>query len=749
MFHDLLIKDQFPISETPSVLNSRLRELTSEAITQYIEEQRTNLIATTLKDLQRAGFQNLPTVEELMNATVSNPHPWTINLQQHPQQTQESFIEQKKAIETCQIPLNEYISAPSYSPKSVCIVGVPGAGKTTIQQLIIVDALARGLRGAITNMRSERASELGGRHVHIYFQLSTNDRLSVSEQAERAYQKLLKNPKALEFLRQLDFLALDELGEFSTQQLEVLDMVLRLVRNSKMFMGGIIIIATMDQLQMRPIRGQPVLLSYFLLTSFRLARLDQFVRASTDHNLQRIQALTRLPAVAFQKKADKSITEAESEMRQLLDITFNWVDKYENPILPTNAMYIFGKKEPGRKAIDRHIQQMRRKHPTHFIERLAEDMESTLHGEWQPASPVVSQQLTKKLKEPPQLFFYPYARYDITFNKDNCHSQSQLALLVDMPTEDDINHFKPIKIMLAPHGTKLIPANTIIEQDPLQTKQNLIQHGWKESTIGSAMPHGQKLNASMRGKRQQYGLKHRVASTIHSVQGQTLDTVITCIATFGDYALWERNQIVVLLSRTKTGKSMWFVGTKEDIIDAIIQILRKTSKYEEYMNHVLNRLCPKDINPHVPSAAEPPFTVEQQFLPFRPLDIGLPNDNSGFCYLLVSTKEPSYFYIGQTRNIRNRLNMHNSGYNSTTKTAPAHLRPFAVVAYVVGFDHDTKRMREFEMQWVNKQQSLCHLRMEIHADDLTAAAQEIISLWNNQHQYSLRLIITGSVHSNH
>jgi hypothetical protein len=194
------------------------------------------------------------------------------------------------------------------------------------------------------------------------------------------------------------------------------------------------------------------------------------------------------------------------EMKELLSNTFNWAQSFDDPRLPMDAMYIFGKKEPGRKSIERHINKTKQKFRNQFLERKALDSESTLHGEWKPASSVISQQLTLKLKEPPVLYFYPFAIYDVTFNKGKDHSQSQLALLLEVPSKQDIETFQPIKIMLAPHGCKFIPQDAIVKDDTQQTRQNLLQQDWRESTIGAAMPRVQKLTNCMRGKRQQYGL---------------------------------------------------------------------------------------------------------------------------------------------------------------------------------------------------------------------------------------------------
>ena len=51
-----------------------------------------------------------------------------------------------------------------------------------------------------------------------------------------------------------------------------------------------------------------------------------------------------------------------------------------------------------------------------------------------------------------------------------------------------------------------------------------------------------------------------------------------------------------------------------------------------------------------------------------------------------------------TNCLRTRINQHNSGYGSST-TAPPELRPFALMAYICGFDGQRDLMFHIERQW--------------------------------------------------
>ena len=76
----------------------------------------------------------------------------------------------------------------------------------------------------------------------------------------------------------------------------------------------------------------------------------------------------------------------------------------------------------------------------------------------------------------------------------------------------------------------------------------------------------------------------------------------------------------------------------------------------------------------------------------------LPDNGHGIVYMLNSLRRRSYIYIGKTLTPRTRLNNHNSGYGATA-TEPCYLRPFAVMAYIAGFDGNNELMLAAENKW--------------------------------------------------
>ena len=64
--------------------------------------------------------------------------------------------------------------------------------------------------------------------------------------------------------------------------------------------------------------------------------------------------------------------------------------------------------------------------------------------------------------------------------------------------------------------------------------------------------------------------------------------------------------------------------------------------------------------------------LDQSSFPYRLRDVYLPQDNTGFVYMLISVRSIDFVYIGKTTNLIERLRVHNSGCGSSS-TEPAHL----------------------------------------------------------------------------
>ena len=129
--------------------------------------------------------------------------------------------------------------------------------------------------------------------------------------------------------------------------------------------------------------------------------------------------------------------------------------------------------------------------------------------------------------------------------------------------------------------------------------------------------------------------------------------------------------------------------------------------------------------------------------PYRLCDIEVPQCNTGFVYMIMSTKDQSFTYIGQTNNLPRHLTEHNSGWGSSS-TTPMRLRPYALFAYVCGFDCNKHLMLYFEHQWQDRRDQ--ERRRGIHCPkQLARLAHGIIGRIDlevfNIDQTQLRLIL--------
>jgi hypothetical protein len=149
--------------------------------------------------------------------------------------------------------------------------------------------------------------------------------------------------------------------------------------------------------------------------------------------------------------------------------------------------------------------------------------------------------LNHNVKEVERIHFFEGAVYEMSFNDSDKFSQSQIAVLATMPTHEDIQQLRDDKVMVAPAGCKTVP-------EFYRNLAALEHHGWKQRMVGMALERVQTVwLKGLKAKSQQYGLKHRVASTVHATMGAELDKLLTAVSKQNkDYGLWEKEQVVAI-----------------------------------------------------------------------------------------------------------------------------------------------------------------------------------------------------------
>ena len=98
----------------------------------------------------------------------------------------------------------------------------------------------------------------------------------------------------------------------------------------------------------------------------------------------------------------------------------------------------------------------------------------------------------------------------------------------------------------------------------------------------------------------------------------------------------------MLLSRTKLGSDIIVFGDKMETINALSSLIRTSNQWMNYMENILEMGCinRESVNSQV-------SVFNHQECPFRICDMSVPQCNTGFVYMLVSTKLPTFSYIGE------------------------------------------------------------------------------------------------------
>ena len=146
------------------------------------------------------------------------------------------------------------------------------------------------------------------------------------------------------------------------------------------------------------------------------------------------------------------------------------------------------------------------------------------HQEWAATSETTSSKLEKKLKETKKIIFFHGAIFKITFNKEVTFSNSQNALLLNLPLQEDLSSWSKIKILKSSIGLRNI------ELDPNTPKETYLSQGSVEVEIGIALERTLFIGNSTQVERNKYGIKHHVTSTIHAAMGDTLQSMASEIS---------------------------------------------------------------------------------------------------------------------------------------------------------------------------------------------------------------------------
>ena len=683
---DAIIRGTIPINELPACLYSSLLGEVDAKVKKRLDALREATIRAAYEELSSslALVQDAPTLEQL----ISGERVFGGTLPRSGGQSAESFAEQERARELIQRTLVDY-SDPTRTTmaRSAMVAGGPGNGKTHCLMYSALLFYAHNWVIVPCAILADRARAIGGEHFHLLFSFPTCT-ATAQRLAELAVVHILRKPESVELLLRIDALALDESGTMSAAIFSALDIIMRRVRGSNTWMGGMVIITTIDDKQLKPVRGYPLLLSPHILTCFRVVILKHSVRSSDDRNQQRVIEISRMPERELNDNED-----IVNEVLHLVSSGCTFVRGWNDPAINDRTLRVFPKKLPVFEAVDQFYAKIEADFAAgtsgHAVlrSRNAEDVQNAVesHGQYRAACDAVKALLDKDAKEPRRLLFFPFAVFLFTFNDPKrTFTQSRLAIMYDVPPQSDLDAFRPIHLYAAPPGVRSAPEHTL-------TRGELLERGWTRVRLVTAPERKQTYSCyGVRAKRKQYGIRPFISATIHCIQGATLYALATSIEIHKrELRLWERAQWLVLISRTRRLEDVIFVGDKQKTLDMIRRVLLIRSQFAEYTDRVLQVAAGESYDS---------VRMTHDLHPYRPRDKKLPYNSIGFCYLIVSSQTWTLTYIGQTEDLNRRIRDHNSGQGARETRGKG---PWLLVAYVVGFGRNETARRHFEDDWQN------------------------------------------------
>jgi predicted GIY-YIG superfamily endonuclease len=332
--------------------------------------------------------------------------------------------------------------------------------------------------------------------------------------------------------------------------------------------------------------------------------------------------------------------------------------------------------------------------------------------------------------------------YELTHNKKNCYNQSQLAMLIKVPDANHLRLKRPVEVCLAPPGCKSLPISFTTTSDLMLT------HGWTKTSVGLSCDRIHCLPNGIQAKRHQYGLRPRIASTIHGAMGQDLPAIVTKVTMMGeetDYNLWLKEQVIVLLSRTHFAKDIIFVGDPHTTSRALAECLGRVSQFSDYMSHIMKTLS----TPPDPETLRHSLVDPFKYSPYRMSDYTIPSVNGSFCYNLVSLGDPTHSttYIGETKNLAHRFALHNQRMGAQT-TKDIALIPWGLMGFVTGFEGESavSQRKKFERDWqAGRNVEERRRKRKLHPEEIRVIAQLLISRSTNDEYAHLTYVRCGSM----
>ena len=137
------------------------------------------------------------------------------------------------------------------------------------------------------------------------------------------------------------------MGQLPADLLAAVDIILRRLCENSLYLGGLLVICTLDHLQIQLIESRPFLILMHIISCFSMVKLQISVRASNDPSFQRIQEIVR-----FSQKKLQEHPELIEEFITLCSNHLTFVDDWNDHQIPPSTMRLYSKKSLQKKLLE-------------------------------------------------------------------------------------------------------------------------------------------------------------------------------------------------------------------------------------------------------------------------------------------------------------------------------------------------------------------------------------------------------------
>ena len=670
--------NQLAQMQPPRVLTAAVKENNNDKAENFLNALRMS-ISKGLVACRK--IPNCPDERRLVEATTNNPLPFTPTITRTSGQTDTSYQRQKFVLEKFITAIDLYTSGSACSIPHQFVLGRPGTGKSTVSLIALCYAMCRGLFCMVTTLAGEKAMQHGGLHLHRLVPIPVSSSLPVIKQVETIVQKLYTDPLRLVVLKKMDVIIVEELGMLNSEQWSVLDQTLRFVNNSNIPFGGILVLGNGDPKQLRPPSGPLIWISPILLTNFNLYYLKEYVRM-TDPNGARVLSLLD----------ERTITEDVAlDIVKIISENCHFVPSWDQIPRDSATLRVVPTKQAERKLINEHEDLIKRSGLPNVTLKCSDEISRRGHNIWTKSTDeLITTYLNRQCLEPESLFLYEGAPMRITRNDTRLNlCQGQLCVIQKVPQIVDLN----VCLFVAPPCVRELPPVGV------SGTRDYLSHGWRSLQVKKVDGMSHKYSHSFSVRRIHFPLKPFEASTIHKCIGDDVPLLATQITTADPnekkmFKLWERNQLLVLLSRVQKLENLTFVGNKDLTLKTIEKICYNVNQWDFFIDSFVEQLAnANDESNNVLSIpqSEHVFPISRHYIA---------DDNCCSVYVCLSLRDGS-LEIDCCTNVKLILQQMNS-FTSNLNASILARKPWALLcaAFFPSADGIDASLLALQTQWL-------------------------------------------------